>query len=281
MLKTVVTGMSLFAALSASGSFSGVELKGSGCQPGTFSKVFSPDGKEVSILFDDLSVEVPFEKEFDFNNFDSVVQTRQLKRCVMSFKVKVPQAKRLVKVKFKNDYRGFAFGDEGTLVDIDSRLLSWKQGYGQTQRKSDILFKKQWGSRAFDKDLEVSKQKVIEVNQSCHESSKDVEIAVKNDIKAEILNPQYGAHIDDLPAASLVLDSNDVSGKFKLKLEFEDCARQTGGDDYDRPTRPTRPTRPGRIDNQTRRNIQKCRAIGGTWDLERDTCELGRTRRWR
>ncbi|EQC50500.1 hypothetical protein [Bacteriovorax sp. DB6_IX] len=40
MLKTVVTGMSLFATLSALGSFSGVELKGSGCQPELFQRFF-------------------------------------------------------------------------------------------------------------------------------------------------------------------------------------------------------------------------------------------------
>lgn len=269
LLKTTIAGLSLLSALSASASFSEASLKGSGCLPGTFSKVFSPDGKEVSILFDNLSVEVPFERD---TGFDSIVQTRQIKRCVMSFKVQVPQGKRLVKVKFKNDYRGIAFGDDDTVAEIDSRLISWKEGWGGTQRKSDILFKKTWGSNAFDKDIEVAKTKTIQVNQSCHSQSKTVEFAVKNDIKAEILHAPYGADIDELPAASLILDSNDVSGKFKLKLVTEDCHTSGGSDDY---TRPTRPTRPGRIDHQTRRNIQKCRAIGGTWDLNRNTCELG------
>jgi hypothetical protein len=274
LVKSTLAGLILFSSIGAQASFSEATLKGSGCRPGTFSKVFSPDGKEVSILFDNLSVEVPFEADGDF---DSIVQTRQLKRCVMSFKVKVPQGKKLVKIKFKNDYRGFAFGDDDTVAEIDSRLISWKENRGRTQRKSDILFKKTWGSNSFDKDIEVSKEKTIKVDQTCQSGNKEVEFAVKNDIKAEILHAPYGADIDELPEAALILDSNDVSGKFKLKVVTEDC--HTGGSgDY---TRPTRPTRPGRIDHQTRRNIQKCRAIGGVWDLDRNTCNFNRRRAWR
>jgi hypothetical protein len=277
LLKTTITSLALLSAVSATANFSQATLKGSGCLPGTFSKVFSPDGKEVSILFDELSVEVPFEKEVDLPGFDPIVQTRQLKRCVMNFKVKVPAGKRLVKIKFKNDYRGFAFGEDGTTADIDSRLISWKQGWGGTQRKSDILFKKQWGDLEFDREIETSKTKTINVNQSCSDSNKEIEFAVKNDIKAEILDAPYGADFDELPSASLILDSNDVSGNFKVKMVTEDCSTYGGGDDdY---TRPTRPTRPGRIDHQTRRNMQKCRAIGGKWNLAKNTCEFKRRHR--
>lgn len=277
LLKSTITGLALLTSLTATAGFSSASLKGSGCQPGTFSKVFSPDGKEVSILFDELAVEVPFEKDVDLPGIDPIVQTSQLKRCVMSFKVKVPAGKRLVKIKFKNDYRGFTFGDEGTTAEIDSRLISWKQGWSGTQRKSDILFKKQWGEWGFDKEIDTSKSKTINVNQSCSDSNKEIEFAVKNDIKAEILNAPYGADFDELPEASLILDSNDVSGNFKVKMVTEDCGTTVGGgDDYHRPTRPTRP---GRIDHQTRRNMQKCRAIGGKWNLAKNTCELKRNRR--
>lgn len=274
-LSKVCLGLSVLIltlpAIASNVGFTGASLKGSGCQQGTFSKVLSPDGKQVSILFDELSVEVPFEKDLGLPGVDPIIQTRQLKRCVMTFKASIPQGHRLVKIKFKNDYRGFAFGDEGTNAEIDSRLISWKEKHGRAQRKTDVLYKKKWGTYGFDTDIEEMREASINVNQKCSDSNGEVEFSVKNDIKAEIL----GGGFDDMSSAVLSLDSNDVSGNFKVKLVTEVC-RSGRVIDNSRDRR-------GRYDrNQrvTRAQLEACRRSGGKWHKRENRCARYVRGRW-
>jgi|GEM_PF-5018388 len=71
-----------------------IEFGGSGCQPGTVRATVSPDGDEVSILFDEFSAETK-------------VRQAKIQQCEVRVPIRVPSGFRVMLTKI--DYRGFAF----------------------------------------------------------------------------------------------------------------------------------------------------------------------------
>ena len=261
-----------------------VSLSGNGCMPGSFSSVLSPDNSAVSILFDELSVEVPFEKQSDDFVYDSILKTKDRKTCNIVMKFDVPAGHKLRSLDFKTDFRGFAFGEEGTLGSLETRLISFKENRNHKKPMSTVIIDKKFGNFEFDEDIDESANVNVALQSNCgNHQPTEIEVVVRSHLTAEIIDT--GAL--DLPMANLVLDSNDTSGQFKMQVNTQKCGGNGNGYGRGRGNdrgngngrgRSGRSGRSGRID---RSEIEQCRLMGGQWYPQYNRCLVlfGRGRR--
>lgn len=231
-------------------AFSKIEARGTGCPLGSTDIITSPDQKSVSLLFNEMIIELPqFDGENDNeadipgqnrgNRFDrNLVQ----KICNILIEADVPADHKVDSIDVKIDLRGSTLMDEGTTAFFHSQLINL-QGPGRSnEARRDFIARKIWREGPIEDDWTVSSTKNIQVKGNCsrHGDSKNT-FNLRNLIRADIR--PLGERLNSM--VFIGLDSADILGKMEFKVHTSSCRGR-----QDRPTRPTRPvivpTRPTR-----------------------------------
>lgn len=233
-MKGLVLAMALMTTATAWGqdfSFGTPEFRGTGCKRGTTSTVTSPDGKALSILFDDFAVEVPqVDGDNDNDEIEDGLNNRRMgrfnenidhKRCAMIIKTDVPQEEIIESISVKLDMRGSAFIDPGANVVFQSRLVNWKgrQARFRGGKAGQMIEKKMWNANNFQEEWVVSKTITIPINTGCHARARNnVEFSINNALIAR-LNPRRGGE----GYAFSTIDSHDLGGRMEFKVKTRPC----------------------------------------------------------
>lgn len=247
---TLVLGMMLASTLSSTLaddlSFTGIVARGSGCPAGSTDIVTSPDGKSVSLLFNEMLIELPQFNGENENDVDTSGHRRvsrfdkniSQKICNILVEAQLPAEHKVDRIEVKIDMRGSTFMDEGVEAFFHSQLVSYKGPKRQNDNKVDFVARKMWLSGPVDEDWTVSTTKNIRINGNCsrHGDQKS-QFALRNILRGSI-KPQ-GQRLDSM--LFLGLDSQDFVGKLDVTVHSSPC-----GGRGTLPTRPNRPTRPGR-----------------------------------
>lgn len=253
-LTAIVSTMSP-VAYAKNFKFDKTTFQGTGCKQGTTSTVTSPDGKALSILFDDFIVEVPQMSGDNDNDFANELNPRKgnrndrnldHKRCAMYINADVPQGEVIDSIKIKLDMRGSSYIEDNAQVTFQSFLRSWK---GRTKRfvghaKGELLARKQWNSRNFEEEWLVSKTISIPVNTGCHERQRNkVSFVLNNALIAKIgparpgrgnlsgnrFNIGRGEDFSMEGTAFSSIDSHDLGGKLQFTVITKPCGSRLNG----------------------------------------------------
>lgn len=249
--------LSMNSAYGSPVKFESVEFRGNGCSNQNTSSVLSPSKEAVSILFDELSAEVPFEG-VDYSGPYQLYKARSRKVCNMLFKVKLDKGQIIKNLKFNTDFRGMSFGEMGTRAALKSHLISWKES-GRQKNMAQEIIDLEFGGYNFDEEIEESRQVTIPLNSNCSSSAgQTIEFVVKHYLEAEIDRFSYF----EAPSSFIAIDSNDSHGNYEVSFTTVSCG-------HDSSSRPTRPNRPGRYDRDAK---VRCLQQGGRWDNRFNRC---------
>ena len=205
-------------------------LNGSGCPQGTTSSVISPDGKAISVLFDEFAVEVP---QFDGDNDNDQVsdlnprrgrvfdENLDHKRCSMLLTADVPQGHVIDSVKIKLDMRGSTYVERGARVRFKSMLKNWRaRSTRSTNQAGELITQDVWNANNFQDEWNISKTITIPMNTRCHARDRNkVAFTLTNALMAKI---NTNSNNQDAYAFSTV-DSNDVAGEVNLRIVTRPC----------------------------------------------------------
>ncbi|MGB0453937.1 MAG: DUF4360 domain-containing protein [Bacteriovoracaceae bacterium] len=230
LLTTLVwTFMTVAEAL----EFETPRFRGSGCKRGTTSSVVSPDGKALSVLFDEFSVEVPQYDGDNDNDFtdDEDKGNKTSKRnenidykvCKMVIKTKIPEGKYIDSVSVSLQMRGSTFIENGARVEFRSRLNDWQGRFSKFKKNSGRIFghlieRKRWTENNMEEDWNIDKNITIPVKSECKANQKDfVSFRLTN-----MLMAKAGRRAEEAYAMG-TLDSNDFSGELNFKVNLKPC----------------------------------------------------------
>lgn len=272
--KSIILSTFLASSIASAQSleFKKIELSGSGCRPGTTTNILSPDGTAVSVLFDDLFIEIPQfsgdndNDEFSDDNEDITSKfDKNLNRkiCLMNITTKVPRGYKISALDLSFDYRGSTFTEAGTLTSFKTKLVNFQGPSGRNQYPEKLLGTKRFRSNS-DTDFTLSQTRTLPVSSECSNRETVSKFAIKNIIMAKTIS-RY-AHL--APEAFIALDSADMQAKVKFKVKLSRCS--SGSDsDY---------RNGGNYRDNSRINYQRqrCARQGGHWDNRQNTCRNSR-----
>ncbi len=255
--------------------FDEITLSGSGCKEGTTSTIHSPDGKAVSILFDELNVEVPQfdgDNDNDESSADNDESTgrfdKQVNRkvCRMGISAKIPKGYLVESVNLSFDYRGSTYTEKGTVTTFKAKIVKVKGPRGRHLQPEKLLGTKRYRG---ENDLEwsLSQTRSIALNTECSTRKADkVKFSLKNIVTAKIM--KRFAHLE--PEAFMMTDSADLKASVKLSLNLKKCSvgndRGNSDDDFS--------------DHRNyQRQIRRCNRAGGRWDHRLNKCRSPRGQR--
>ena len=282
MLSLVIFAAESFGA-DRDFQFGQITTKGSGCPDGTVEVIKTEDQKTASILFSEMMVQVPqFDgdnenDEFDDDNSSPTSRHDQFtanKVCKIVINADIPEGHKIVSADISIDYRGATFMDEGTQALFHSKFLNFTGPTRREHRVKGTVLRKVWRKGDVDEDWNFTQMKTIDLNSDCSvRGQKSTKMILKNVLKAQV-HPNY-RHTE--ATAFLSLDSADIVGRMKIKLNTQACrGGNVGGNNggggtvrppreplcragftysprigrclpsVSRPTRPVRPPRRGR-----------------------------------
>ncbi len=231
-------------------TFSNVVAQGTGCPLGSTDIVTSPDGETVSVLFNEMLIELP---QFDGDNDNDVAvdsnragsrfdKNLVQKICNILIEADIPAQHRIDSIDVNVDFRGTTVMDEGTTAFFQSQLIDYKTPGANSKLKRDFIARKIWRMEPADEDWTMSGQKNIKVQGNCssRQDSK-YKFNLRNLIRANIL--PFGESLGSF--VYIGLDTADIIGKLQFKVNTSRCGNPNGNGNGNRPTRPTRPN-PGR-----------------------------------
>ncbi len=234
----------LIPALTHATTFSKVDARGTGCPLGSTDIVTSPDGQTVSLLFNEMLVELP---QFDGNNDNdqsidghgpvsrfnkNIVQ----KVCNILVETDLPPDHKVDSIEVKVDFRGSTIMDEGTTAFFHSQLLNLQGPGRSSEARRDFIARKIWREGPEEEDWIITGDRTIKVNGNCsRRGDSKSRFNLRNIVRASI--KPLGQSLDSF--VFIGLDTADLVGKLQLKVNSSSCRARP-----DRPTRPTRPTRP-------------------------------------
>ena len=264
-MKSLIGAILILGSLNAAANgFSRVEARGTGCPVGSTDVVVSPDGESVSVLFNEMIVELPnFDGDND-NDADipghdrtsrfnrNVVQ----KICNVLIEADIPQGHKVDSVDVQIDFRGSTFMDQGTGAFFHSQLVGLAGPGRRNEVRRDFVARKIWRQGPTEDDWIISSKRNIKVAGNCSTRGDTANrFNLRNIVRAN-LTPQ-GQRNDSY--VFIGLDSADIVGKMKLKVNPSACrqapTRPTRPTWPPRPTRPTRPTRPALGDSDCPRGL--------------------------
>jgi|GEM_PF-2088970 len=259
---TLALGMILVATLNitlaSDLSFTDIVARGSGCPAGSTDIVTSPDGKSVSLLFNEMLIELPQYNGENENDVDTDGHRRasrfdkniSQKICNILVEAQLPANHKVDRIEVKMDMRGSTFMDEGVEASFHTQLINYKGPKRQNDKKVDFVARKLWLSGPVDEDWIVSKTRNIRINGNCsrHGDQKS-QFAIRNILRGSI-KPE-GQRLDSM--LFLGLDSQDLVGKLDVTVHSSPCGgRVTRPSRPSEPRKPTGPTRPSRGGPQLR-----------------------------
>lgn len=238
-LKLLVLASVLFSSTAYAQrafKFEKTGFAGSGCRPGTTSEVVSPDGKSLSILFDDFIVEVP---QMDGDNDNDYVNelnekkvrknnpNRDHKRCAMFINTDVPEGQIVESIKIKLDMRGSSYIEDNAKVIFQSVLRTWKgrKKRFKGKKSGQLITRKAWNQHNFEDEWLVSKAITIPVNTGCHLRNRNkVQFVLNNALIAKI---KRRGGPEGLAYSSI--DSHDFGGKVQVAVVTKPCGLRVNG----------------------------------------------------
>lgn len=234
--------------------FDGTQFQGSGCKRGTTSTVTSPDGKSLSILFDDFIVEVPQVSGDNDNDFVNELNPRKAlkndrnidhKRCAMFINTDLPEGEIIDSIKIKLDMRGSSYIEDNAQVVFQSFLRDWRglSRSFQNVRQGQLLTRKVWNKNNFEDEWTVSKTVTIPINTGCHERQRNKVAFVLNNALMAKLGPARPARGnggngfsfgrgEDFSMEGMAyssIDSHDFGGKLDFTVITKPCGSRLNG----------------------------------------------------
>lgn len=212
--------------------FQNVEVRGLGCPEGSSSVVVSPDGKSLSILFNDFKVEVPNLLSSD--NSEAVALglitpamakngTADINICNISFILELPADFLNHQLEVGLDYRGHVFMEQGLRSMFRSMLFQnvIDPNTPVSRPIRSIVENQSWLSAQseLDQDLIINTKKIINVASGrparVNGAKSKLNINFKNVIGLMTIRPN-----DPISSfGQLTIDSNDISGKMTIKFK--------------------------------------------------------------
>jgi hypothetical protein len=249
--------------------FKQIKAKGSGCPKGSVESVVSPNAEVLSLLFSEMSVEVPQysgENENDDISDDNPERSSRSnpflanKICKISFITDIPRGEMIDSIEISSDFRGMTYMDKHTKALFSSNLLEVAGPRRYSHRIKNILARKVWRKAEVDEDWTISGTKKIQLEGTCAQQNKSsYKLILKNIIKAKInkKGQEEGAN------ALITLDTADFSGKMSFKFNTRPCTQTQPNRDITPPTR-TR-CKPGyRLSRRTNRCVRIVNRRGRT-----------------
>jgi hypothetical protein len=252
--------------------FKSIDFSGSGCSEETASTIISPDGKSMSVLFDELYVEIPqFSGDNDNDELsdDNEDYTSKFnknvdrKTCLMNIEAKVPKGHKIKAIDLSFDYRGSTFTEEGALTSFKTKLVNFQGPSGRRQHPEKLLGTKRFRQNS-DTDFTLSQTRTLPIQSECVGKESISKFALKNIVKAKAIRGQ--AHLS--PEAFIALDSADLKASVKFKVHLEKCNARGSGSDHDY----GRGSSNGRDNSRINYQRQRCSRLGGIWNERTKQC---------
>tara|TARA_R110002072_G_scaffold534_7_gene4212 strand:+ start:109023 stop:109901 length:879 start_codon:yes stop_codon:yes gene_type:complete len=259
--NTVLLASTLFTLhTNANVFFTNVTARGSGCPQGTTDIVKTPDSSAVSVLFTDMTAELPqFDgmNENDMqgpeNRFSGSRNDSSLihKVCQVEIEADVSEGYFIESVSLDADFRGATYKDYGTKALFSSHLIEVAGNTQYNHRIKNLIGRKVWREGVVEEDWTISSSKEVPVKSNCQQQARHkVKFKLQNIIKAMITSPYRSTDT----ALFMSLDTADLAGMLKLKVNLGSC-------------------------NQTGRNIGKKPVVRGPIDRDRNRNNYSRDRR--
>lgn len=194
----------------------GKSLSGTGCNNTNSSMTTSPDGKVISVLFDNFSVEVP--NAFPFIRGVNLGKTKTIKHCNISFSISVTENEYIESVEVINDIRGLVFLDEGIETTFKSEILKKpvNDQYGRSSRK-EVITHKTWNGFT-DEDIFMTEVSHLNFRQKCGRQEV-LDFKFRNTLGIEMTREAL-----DLGYTGYVaVDSIDNQSNVKFKVKVKRC----------------------------------------------------------
>ncbi len=232
--------LSLLSSYSISGAFAqdddfnfeNIILRGTGCPVGTTTVIPTPDQKTVTILFDKFSAQVP---QSDGNNDNaesdedgapaSRLDTRLARKvCNIVINARIPQGHKVDSATISFDYRGSSAVQKGSIAAFRGNLIEIKGPRGQGREKNP-LFVKRWVGDTVE-DWQVSNTVNVDANSACAvRQDRRFRFVLRNAVVARI-----APNANPVNTSALIsLDTADLKGSLKLKVNYSACGLGNGG----------------------------------------------------
>lgn len=196
------------------------DVSGSGCPLGTSSISLSPDQKSISILFDNYSVEVPYENDL------GQLKTIDYKVCNIKLPINIPEGHKVESVSFDYDVRGYSFADPGLQIKFSSLLVSatglLRSDIANDRPRMKKLHQNTWLDRDWGVDEDWVLSNVVEqvINSNCAQiRDRSFKLILKNVLSASMSKRL----IDEGFTAMATLDSTDIKSKMDISIKLKKC----------------------------------------------------------
>jgi len=219
-----------FSALAQSNfSFDQIATNGTGCPEGTVSTSIAPDGKTMSILFDEFRVEVPNYETAPIPEpgrgpryrpprvTQSVFEAH--KTCNISFNVTLPAGQLATGINISLQARGNTLTDVGIQSYFSTILVGHRGLANSIGPQVQVVGKKIWmGRDEVGEDWTVDTNTLVPLRSACATSAnRSIKFELKNHLEAKIRN-------NDITKSGIVtVDSNDAGGMLTFSLSTQPC----------------------------------------------------------
>ncbi len=235
----VMIGMTLGLAAHAQTDFrfGTISAAGTGCPAGSTSVTHSPDQQSVSLIFDQLMASVPQNDNNNDNGEDNGMGNGRAprndarvsqKNCNISVEALIPVNHRLIGVEVTADIRGFAQATAGAMAGFHGQFLEFRGPRGTNTRRggNNSVFGQNWQGPV-EQDWTITKTVPVQIPPSACAAREDrsVKLLLRNVLHTRI-NPRADINT---ASALLTMDSADLHGKMKIKVNIIPCTANPGG----------------------------------------------------
>lgn len=228
MLSLVIFAAESFGA-ERDFQFGAITTKGSGCPDGTVEVIKTETQQTASLLFNEMMVQVPQfdgDNENDEYDDDNTIPTSRHdqftanKVCKITIHADIPEGHKIISADISIDYRGATYMDEGTQALFHSKFLNFTGPTNREHRVKGTVLRKVWRKGDVEEDWNFSQTKTVDLNSECSvRGKKQTKMILKNVLKAQV----HRNYRDTDASAFLSLDSADIVGKMKIKLNTQAC----------------------------------------------------------
>jgi hypothetical protein len=221
-----------FSALAQSNiSFEQITTIGTGCPEGTVTSIVSPDGRSLSLLFDEFRVEVPnYENQTPAPtpgrgpNYRPPRPTASIfeahKTCNIAFTTTLPAGMKATAIEISLQARGNTMMDMGLQGYFSTILVGHRGLANSTGPMARVVEKKMWTTSraAIGEDWVTDTKAVISLSSNCATSTnRAIKFELKNHLEARILRN------DVTKSGIITVDSNDAHGMLTFSLATAPC----------------------------------------------------------
>jgi len=219
LLMTALLSLTSTAAL-AQFHFAGYTHRGNGCPQNTVSFVEAPDGKSVSVLYDNFNVQLPdplagqvagstLRRRYD--------PRRNNKACNISFNVQLEAGQSVEALKITVYNRGAAILDQGVTANLSTRFLGYQAFRARGAPQSVMIEDRTWRGEA-NEDWLSNPVVNLPIRSGCASGAeRGVRFDMMTALDAQITNGNLSA------SALVTMDSSDVNAGMKIRVITRAC----------------------------------------------------------